>query len=222
VGNANITANALELNSAITTTGLNVNISTTGDLTMAKEAQINADFGDVNLSSTEGNIGLGFVSSGNTVNIRSEAGFIFNAIDDYISNESTSINIQSTNQDLYGLLNVGESVDSPIVVDVLNGGAIKAESSGTVFIANLANANIESTSRVIDSASGGDTASLDALTLLKLSSLNNTNMPTVTSNLGLISNLVWQVDEDESIRKIKTPPSTPSIYYSRKGWKLGY
>lgn len=222
VGSANISANSLELDNNITTTGLNIDILTTGDLTMKENAQISAEFGDINLSSSEGNIGLGLITSGNTVTIRSELGYLFNAIDDYQSNTSTSINIQSRNQDLYGLVNVGSSVDNPIVINAMDGGTITAESGGTVYIANLANANIESSSRVIDSASGGDTASIDALTQLKLSSLNTVNIPTLTTTLGLISNLTWQVDEDESIRKIKTPPSTPSIYYSRKGWKLGY
>lgn len=221
-GTLNITANDINLNSDITNTGLDINITSQTNIVMNESATINAAFGDINLSAATGNIALGQITSGNTVTIRSETGYLINAIDDYLSNENTSVNITSTNQDLYGQLGIGTSADSPIVINVLNDGTITANSSGVVYLANLGNAKVITDSRVIDSASGGNSASEDALSQLNLSSLNTVNLPTVSSTLGLISNLIWQVDEDESIRRIKTPASAPSIYYSRKGWKLGH
>jgi len=199
-----------------------VNISTIGDLIMKKDSVINADYSDITLTSTTGNIGIGKLFAGNSVTVRSELGYLYNNINDYVSNDSTSTNITSTNQDLYGLVNIGESVSSPIVINALNGGSITAESSGTIYIANLANARMNTTGRVIDGSTGGETATIDAFTQFKLSSLNTTNLPTLNSNLELISNQTWQVDEDESIRKIKSPSSAPSIYYSRNGWRLGH
>lgn len=221
IGNANIRSNSLELKNIITSRGLSIDIETANHITMDAEAELVAKFGNVDLRSLTGNIALGYIYAGSDVTVRSEAGFISNAINDYVSNDNTSINIESTNQELYGLLNVGESVDNPIVINVLNNGTIAAESNGNVYIANLANAKIDSDSRVIDSASGGSIASTDALSQFNLSSLNTVNMPTLSSTLGLISNITWQVDEDESIRKIRTPVSSPAIYYSRKGWQLG-
>ena len=222
-GSVNITSTStsLALDNTITATGLDVNITTENDLIMSKDSEISAKYGDISLTSNMGNIGLGKLIANESVTVRSELGYLFNNIGDYISNDSTSINIQSNNQYLYGLTNIGESVSSPIVIDVQNNGTITAESGGTIFIANLANANVATTGRLLDASSGGETASIDALTQFKLSALNTINLPEISSNLNLISNLTWQVDDEESIRRIKTPTSSPSIYYSRGGWRLG-
>lgn len=221
VGTVDIQSTAITLDNTISSSGLNVNISTSGNLTMSKDATISADYGDITLNASIGNIGIGSLTAGKTITVSSESGYLFNSIGDYISNTSTSTNITSENQFLFGLTNIGESVSNPIVLNVLNGGTINAESSGTIYIANLANAKVNATGRVIDGATGGSTASIDALTQLKLDSLSNVNLPTVNSTLGLINNRTWQVDEDESIRKIKTPSSSPAIYHSRSGWRLG-
>lgn len=220
-GDINISSTSLNLDNSITSTGSNVTIKTDEDLAMSGEAEITAGFGDITLNSTTGNIGIGKLVAENTVTVRSEAGYLYNSIDDHISNSSTSVNITSTDQYLFGFTNIGTSVGSPIVVDVQNDGTINAESNGTVYIANLANARVITNSRLLDSSSGGETATTDALTQFKLASLGTANFPNISSNLGLISNLTWEVDEDESIRKIKLPVSAPAIYYSRNGWKLG-
>jgi len=221
VGSLDIKSNSLILDNTISNTGLNIKIATEGDLIMTKDSTIRADFSDIELTSTTGNIGIGELIAGNSVTIRSELGFLYNNINDYVSNDSTSTNITSTDQYLYGLTNIGKSVASPIVINVLNNGTITAESSGTIYIANLANAKVNATGRVIDGSTGSEAATIDAFTQFKLASLNSTNLPALSSNLGLISNLTWQVDEEESIRKIRSPSSAPSIYYSRNGWRLG-
>ncbi len=111
---------------------------------MLKDSKIIASYGDVNLNSALGNIGLGQLTAGQTVTIRSESGYLYNNLNNYISNTaplpSTFTNITSTDQNLYGLTNIGESVANPIVINAQNGGTITAESSGTIYIANLANA----------------------------------------------------------------------------------
>ena len=221
VGEININANALALNKNISSTGFDVNITSEGDIIMDKEAVITSSFGNVSLISNTGNIGLGQLVAKDSVTVRSEQGYLLNNINDYKSNLDTSKNIISTDQHLYGLTGIGESVSSPIVIDVQNGGTINAESTGTIYIANLANAQVNAVGRVVDGSSGGETATIDAFTQLKLASLNTVNLPSLTLTPQLISNLTWQVDEEESIRKIKSPTSAPAIYYSRTGWRLG-
>ena len=222
VGSADINAVNLTLNNNITTSGLNINIATEGDLTMSQTAVLNADAGNISMSSSAGNISIGSVNALEEVSIDAAGGAIFNSINDYISKNSTSINITSENVTLNGLNQIGFNVKSPIVINVNGSGGIKAESTGSIYIANLNSADVSSRSRVIDSSSGAEAAANDAYSQFNLSSLNQTNAPTVSSNLGLISNLAWQTDEEESIRKIKTPNSAPPIYYSRRGWRLGY
>ncbi|MFT6153564.1 MAG: filamentous hemagglutinin family protein [Crocinitomicaceae bacterium] len=221
VGTININSTGLSLDNQISSTGLDVNITTESDLVMSKDSTITANSGGINLVSTSGNVGIGSLTADTSVNIRSEQGYLYNNINDYISNDSTSVNITSTDLNLYGLTNIGESVASPIVIDVQNSGTINVATSGTAYIANLANANVESQGRFIDSSTGGSTASNDANTQFNLASLNIVNLPTVNSTLGLISNLTWRVDDEDSIRKIKSPASAPAIYYSRYGWRLG-
>jgi filamentous hemagglutinin family protein len=221
VGAADINADSLLLNNTITTTGLNINLATDGDLKMSTIAVLNADAGNINMSSNTGNISLGSVNALNDVNIDAAGGSIFNGIDDYVSDIST--NITSENATLNGLNQIGTNVKSPIVINIKEGGTIKAESNGGIYIANLNNVNVNSRSRVFDSLSGNEAAANGANSQFNLfSSLNQTNTPTVTTNFGLISNLTWQTDEEESIKKVKTPTSVPPIYHSRNGWRLGY
>ncbi len=222
VGTADINAASLMLNNTITTTGLNINLSTEGDLTMSPSAVLKADSGKIDLSSNAGNISLGAVNALSNVNIDAKGGSILNNIDNYVSNTSNSINVTSENLSLNALNKIGFDVKSPIVISIQDGGAIKAEANGSIYLANLNSASISSRSRVIDSSVGGEAAAIDAYAQFNLSSLNQINTPAVTTNLGLISNLAWQADEEESIRKVKTPVSAPPIYYGRKGWRLGY
>jgi filamentous hemagglutinin family protein len=221
VGTINIKSSSLFLDNQTSSTGLDINITTENDLVMSKDSAIRANFGDITLLSNAGNIGIGSLEAGNTINVQSELGYLFNSINDYISNDSTSVNITSTDLNLYGLTNIGESVANPVVIDVQNGGTINVETTGTAYLANLANAKVKTMGRLIDSSNGGSTASNDAYTQFNLASLSMINLPTVNTTLGLISNSTWQVDEEDSIRKIKSPTSAPAIYYSRFGWRLG-
>jgi len=222
VGTADINAASILLNNTITTTGLNINLATEGDLTMSPFSVLKADSGKITLSSNTGNISLGAVNALTDVNIDARGGSILNSIDDYVSNTSTSINVLSENLSLNAFNKIGFDVKSPIVISVQNGGSIKTEANSSIYLANLNSASISSRSRVIDTSIGGEAAALDAYAQFNLSSLNQINTPAVTSNFGLISNLSWQADEEESIRKVKSPISAPPIYHGRKGWRLGY
>ncbi len=222
VGSANINADTILLDSNITTTGLNINLASEGDMTMSSVAALNANFGNISLSSNSGNISIGTLNAFELVDINAQAGSIFNSIDDYISNTNTSVNITSENQSIYASNQIGSGVDSPIVIDAQNNGEITLESNGSIYIANLSNAEVTSRSTVIDSGTANDSASVDAQSLFKLYSLNKVTEPTLETNSELISNLEWQVDEEESVKKIKTPTTVPPIYHSRKGWRLGH
>ena len=222
VGSANINADTILLDSNITTTGLNINLASEGDMTMSSVAALNANFGNISLSSNSGNISIGTLSAFELVDINAQAGSVFNSIDDYISNTNTSVNITSENQSIYASNQIGSGVGSPIVIDAQNNGEITLESNGSIYIANLSNAEVTSRSTVIDSGTANDSASVDAHSLFKLYSLNKVTEPTLETNSELISNLEWQVDEEESVKKIKTPTTVPPIYHSRKGWRLGH
>ncbi len=222
VGSANINAESLTLENTITTTGLNIDLNTNGNLTMSSTAILNADSGDINLVSSSGDISIGEITALENVNINAQAGSIFNSINDYVSNTSTSTNITSKNQDLNALNKIGSDVNSPIVINAQDGGSITVQANQNIYIANLSNSEVSSRSTVIDSGAASGSAESDAYSQFKLSSINQVNTPTVTSNAGLISNLTWQADEEESVRKLKTPVTAPPIYHSRKGWRLGY
>ena len=218
VGTANINAGTLLLDNNITTTGLNINLISESDITMSSAAGLNANFGDISLLSNSGNISIGTLSAFEFVNINALDGSVFNSINDYVSNTNTSVNITSDNQNIYASNQIGSGVDSPIVIDAQNDGDITLESNGNIYIANLSNAEITSRSTVIDSGTANDSASVDAHNL----SINELTEPTFNTNSGLISNLTWQVDDDESVKKIRTPTAVPPLYHSRKGWRLGH
>lgn len=222
VGNANISANSIAINQDITSTGLDINLNATSDITMSKVATLNADYGNISLKSEIGNIGLGAIDAKTNVFIEASTGRIFNAIDDYKSNDLTSINITSDNLTLLGKAGIGESLASPIVIKIENKGIINTESDGNIYIANLSNAGINSQGRVIDTTSKTGTAIIDAYNLFQLSSINSLIEPHYKTTLSLIENSNWEADTDESVKTIKTPNPSPNLYYSRKGWRLGY
>jgi filamentous hemagglutinin family protein len=222
VGNANISANTIAINKDITSTGLDINLNATSDITMSKLATLNSDYGNISLKSETGNIGLGALDAKGNVFIEASTGRIFNAIDDYKSNKLTSINITSDNLTLLGKAGIGESIASPIVIKIENNGVINTESDGNIYIANLSNAGINSQGRVIDTTSKTGTAIIDAYNLFQLSSINALIEPHYKTTLGLIENANWEADTDESVKTIKTPNPSPNLYYSRKGWRLGY
>jgi len=222
VGNANIQANTLTVNGHIHSTGLDITLNAQGDLVLHANSALSADFGNINLISETGNIALSELTARNQIYVESKAGYISNAIGDYISNDSTSVNASATSLTLLGKARVGDSVANPIVIDMQNGGTIKTESDGNIYIANLADAPVNSQSRVFDTTSSSDLAIIDAYTQLQLSSLNAYIEPSYQSTLGLIGHINWQVDEDKTIQNIKRPQSTPNLYYSRQGWRLGY
>ncbi|MFY0642724.1 MAG: filamentous hemagglutinin N-terminal domain-containing protein [Bermanella sp.] len=223
VGNANITANKISVNNEIRSTGLDINLNAVSDISMSKDATLYADYGNITLDSQTGNIGLGaLISERGDVTIKSHAGYINNAIGDYVSNSDASSNITSNSLTLLGKVRVGDSVANPIVIDIENNGVISAESDGNIYIANRNNAGINSQGRVIDTTSKSGTAIIDAFNLIQSTSMNSLIEPNYKTTLGLIENSNWQLDEEDNIKTIKTPNPSPNLYYSRQGWRLGY
>lgn len=222
VGNANIQANKISILESFTSTGSNINLNAIEDISMSEVSTLNSDYGNITLHSETGNIGLGALTAKGEVLVQSDVGYIFNAIDDYVSNDLTSVNITSNNLTLLGKLNIGQSINSPIVIDIQDNGTINTQSDGNIYIANLADVKIDSDSRVIDVSSKSDTSIIDAYSLFQLSSINSLIEPSYQTTLGLIEHSSWQVDEEENIKTIKTPISSPNLYYSRNGWRLGY
>lgn len=222
VGKADIQAQNINVNGSITSTGSDINLNAISDISMLNTSTIHSDFGNIRLESQNGNIQLGSLNAKGEVYIQSHTGGIYNAINDYVSNDQTSINVTANNLTLLGLSNIGQSVASPIVININNDGVINTGSNGNIFIANLANAGINSESRVTDITSKSDTAIIDAYNLFQLSSINALIEPTYQTTLGLIENSSWQSDEEERIKTIKTPNASPNLYYSRQGWRLGY
>ncbi|EAT13248.1 filamentous hemagglutinin N-terminal domain-containing protein [Bermanella marisrubri] len=222
VGSIDISAANLTLNSDLRTTGLDININTLADITMSADSSLITENGSMSLVSETGNIDLAQLYAGESIWIESKVGSIKNIIDDYISDDSTSINITTSELTLLGKLGIGESVASPIVIDYKGTGAINAESDGNIYIANLADAPTNSSSRVFDSSSSNDIAIIDAYNQLQLSSLNAYIEPQYETTLGLIDHFSWQTVGEEKIKKIQRPSSTPNLYYGRDGWRLGY
>jgi len=222
VGSANINANSLALNGDLSTSGLDININTVADLIMSKDASIETGFGNINLLSETGNIGLGELVADKNVHIEASTGYIYNAIDDYLSNDNTSVNVTSSELTLLGKTNIGESVASPIVIDIVDGGTINAESDGRIYIANLANAPTNSESRIFDSGASNNTAVVDAHNQIRMSMMSKYVAPSFTNTLGLIGHIDWQTQEDEQVSRINSVLATPNLYYSREGWRLGY
>jgi len=223
VGKANITANKISVNNEIRSTGLDINLNAVSDISMSKDATLYADYGNIALDSETGNIGLAALTAERGgVTIKSHTGYINNAIGDYVSNDDASSNITSNNLTLLGKVRVGDSVANPIVIDIEDNGVISAESDGNIYIANRNNAGINSQGRVIDTTSKSGTAIIDAFNLIQSTSMNSLIEPNYKTTLGLIENSNWQLDEEDSIKTIKTPNPSPNLYYSRQGWRLGY
>lgn len=222
VGNANITANKISINNEIRSTGLDINLNAVSDILMSKDATLHADYGNITLDSQTGDISLGALTAKSDVVVKSHAGYISNAIGDYVSNDNTSSNITSNNLTLLGKVRVGDSVANPIVIDIQDNGVINVESDGNIYIANRNNAGINSQGRVIDTTSKSGTAIIDAFNLIQTTSMNSLIEPHYKTTLGLIENSNWQLDEEDNIKTIKTPNPSPNLYYSRQGWRLGY
>lgn len=212
-GEINLTGGIIRLNSEITSTGGEIYVGALSGLSMSDNASLNTDYSSINLQSTNGDIDIASLSALSSVTINATTGNITNAIDDYISNTSTSTNISANQVNLLSGGSIGSSVASPIVINA-GDGDISLNASNTIYIANLANSSISNNDNIIDNSAQTATANADILNQLKPELYNVTQLTRLE-----ISNPIWQLDQFHLDNSDSN--SSPRIYYSKKGWRLG-
>lgn len=213
-GNIIMNGGSFDLDSKIISTGGEINLTSLTNIKMSAATELSATDSDIILVATAGDVSVAKLSALNNVNITATAGNIFNAIDDYSSNTSTSTNITADSVTLNASANIGASVDSPIVVDAGKDGNINLTAGGEVYIANLSNSATSSNSDIFDNSLLTASANADILSQLKPESFNATQF-----TLLEISDPSWQLDQLDN--DFDSSNSSPRIYYSKKGWRLG-
>lgn len=214
-GDIQLNGNLISIDNNIASTGGNVSVNALSGLTMSNTTMLSAQDGDITLAAAAGNISLGHLTALNTIDITSSAGSILNGIDDFNSNADASINLMSKDVNLTAAQSIGSSVSSPVVIDAGLNGNIDISSGGNIYIANLANSNVTSDKDLIDNTSQAFIATTDALNQLALE----------PQHLTLLSELAipdpnWQNNKQGEAQE-KEFSSSPRIYYSKKGWRLG-
>lgn len=212
-GNINLSGGLINLNSAITSTGGEINISALSGISMNESASLNTDYSSISLLSAGGDIAISSLSALNSVTVNAATGNISNSIDDYISNTSTSTNITGNQINLISGSSIGSSVASPIVINA-DDGNINLNASNKIYVANLSNSAISNSSNIIDNSAQTASVNADILNQLKPELYNVTKL----SQLEL-SNPIWQLDQLG--HEFDSSNSSPRIYYSKKGWRLG-
>lgn len=212
-GNISISAGSLDIDSKLTSTGGDINANTLNDINMSATSQINTSDGSINLTSGLGNINISSLNALSQVNVNSTIGNITNSISDYLSDDDTSINITSPIIALSAGNNIGLSVDQPIVVKA-GTGTIDLSAGSKIYIANLDNSTTNSNNDILDNTTLSVNANTDAIHQLKKQSFNDTSFAMID-----ISDPAWINEESNEIQEYSF--SSPRIYYSKKGWRLG-
>ena len=211
-GNIDITANLIEQNADITSSGGDISLTAAAGINMAPTSTISATLGDVTLISDTADIQLARVTAQDSINVEATAGSILNAIDDYNSDDDTSINLTANAVNLTAGVDIGESIASPIVVSAGPNGTISADAPGSIFIANIDNAATNFDALVSDITRISNRASADAI--------NQINTPTYEMVIGDDDSRVyspeWYAEDDDN-----EGSSSPRIYHDRRGWRLG-
>jgi filamentous hemagglutinin family protein len=213
-GNIIISGGNLDVSSKLVSTGGEINLSSLTGIAMSADAELSAADSDITLSATEGDISIAALTALNSVNITATAGNILNAIDDYTSNTSTSTNITAQTINLTSGAKIGASVDSPIVINAGKEGSIKLSAGSKIYIANLENSSISSNNDIFDNSALTASANADILSQLKPETFNLTQFSQLE-----ISDPIWQLDQLD--HNFDSSNSSPRIYYSKKGWRLG-
>jgi len=213
-GNIMISGGNLDLSSKLVSTGGEINLSSLTGIVMSADSELSAADSDITLSAAEGDISIAALTALNSVNITATTGSILNAIDDYTSNTSTSTNITAETINLTSGAKIGASIDSPIVINAGKEGSIKLSSGSKIYIANLENSSISSNNDIFDNSALTASANADILSQLKPETYNLTQFSQLE-----ISDPIWQLDQLD--HTFDSSNSSPRIYYSKKGWRLG-
>ncbi|MEH6450889.1 MAG: filamentous hemagglutinin N-terminal domain-containing protein [Oleispira sp.] len=213
-GNINISGDNLAISSKLVSTGGEINLSSLTGIAMSADAELSAADSDITLSAAEGDISIAALTALNSINITATTGSILNAIDDYTSNTSTSTNITAETINLTSGAKIGASIDSPIVINAGKEGSIKLSAGSKIYIANLENSSISSNNDIFDNSALTASANADILSQLKPETYNLTQFSQLE-----ISDPIWQLDQLN--HTFDSSNSSPRIYYSKKGWRLG-
>lgn len=213
-GNIMISGGNLDISSKLVSTGGEINLSSLTGIVMSADSELSAADSDITLSAAEGDISIAALTALNSVNITATTGSILNAIDDYTSNTSTSTNITAETINLTSGAKIGASIDSPIVINAGKEGSIKLSSGSKIYIANLENSSISSNNDIFDNSALTASANADILSQLKPETYNLTQFSQLE-----ISDPIWQLDQLN--HTFDSSNSSPRIYYSKKGWRLG-
>jgi filamentous hemagglutinin family protein len=213
-GNISIDGGNLGLTGNLVSTGGEITINSLTGMSMSAESKLSATDGGITLTATEGDINIASIDALNNVSITATTGHIYNAINDYTSNTSTSTNITATTISLTSGGNIGASVDSPIVINAGKEGSLELTAGGKIHIANLENSATSSNKDIFDNSSLTTSANADILSQLKPTTDNQTQFTKLE-----VSNPIWQLDQLG--HEFDSSNSSPRIYYSKKGWRLG-
>jgi len=210
-GNFTLDIASLALSGDVVTTGGNVSINATNNISMSASSQFSSADGDISLTSSAGNIELGLLDALSKVTATASIGGITNNINDYQSVNDTSTNIIGQTISLAAGTSIGNSTASPVVIKA-GTGSIDLTAGGSIFIANLDNASVSSNKDILDNTAQSIIATNDSLQQLNRFSFH-------FDKLGHqdVSDPSWQKEENEHGISI----SVPRIYYSKNGWRLG-
>jgi filamentous hemagglutinin family protein len=210
-GDFNLELSSLALSSKVVTTGGDVSVNATNNITMTANSQFSSADGDVNLLSQAGNINLGLLEAQNEISVTTSIGNITNNINDFRSIDDTSININGRLISLTSGAAIGSSAASPIVIKA-GDGRISLVASGDIYIANLDNTAVSSKKYFLDNSAQSIIANNDSL-----QQLNRFHFQPIIFNQQYVSDPSWQKEDDDDNASF----TSPRIYYSKKGWRLG-
>jgi filamentous hemagglutinin family protein len=151
-GDIAISAGSIDVSSKITSTGGEIRLNSLADITMSAETELSATDSNITIQATEGDIRIASLEALDSVNITAQAGNILNAINDYVSNKSTSTNTTAETINLNASGQIGASIDSPITINAGKDGKLNLTAGDKIYIANLLNSATTSNTDVFDNS----------------------------------------------------------------------
>lgn len=213
-GDIRINTTLLDQQADIISSGGNVELSTQTGISMAADSMILANLGEVSLYSVTGDIALSSITSNQQVTVSASSGKITNAINDFESNNNTSININAPQVILKATSGIGTSVASPVVVAAGAKGNINVSADGNIHIANINNSATNLNDSSTDISLLTSLATADAVSQIN----TPTYIATPIDKDMQVYSPEWYSEPDVENRSDK---GSPRIYRDRLGWRLG-